>query len=138
MMASDGVIFRANPLSFVAGTCYYCSNQNSQIKDHNHGRQTLPAGATSNPRDADSAVFGRLCVRAQSGASTRCVRRHAGPAGARIRACQSEQWRWSTCVQSGDATEAVSIRHSGRGAKFAPARRRDTVQWSSRGLARQL
>ena len=79
-MASDAVIFRSNSLSFVARTCYYCGNQNSQIKDHDHGRQTLPAGATSNPRDAASAVFGRLCVRAQSGACHRCVLRHAGPA----------------------------------------------------------
>ena len=68
MMASDGVIFRSNLLSFVARTCYCCDNQNSQIKNHNHGPETLPAGATPRSNDAASATFGRLCVQGQSGA----------------------------------------------------------------------
>ena len=68
MMASDAVIFRSNSLSFVAGTCYYCGNRNSQINDHNHGPETLPEGTLTQPGDAVSGVFGRLCVRAQFGA----------------------------------------------------------------------
>ena len=68
MMASDAVIFRSNSLSFVAGTCYCCGHQNSQIKDHHHGPETLPEGTLTQPGDAASGVFGRLCVRAQFGA----------------------------------------------------------------------
>ena len=63
----------------------------------------------------------------------RCLRRHAGLAGARHRACQSEQRHRSAGVRYGAVTEAVSVRHSGRGAKFTPARRRDTAQCGSDG-----
>ena len=85
MMVSDGVILCSYPLSFVAGTCYYYGNQNSQIKDHNHGPETLPAGATPRSNDAASAVFGRLCVQGQSGVCARCSRPAREPAASHSR-----------------------------------------------------
>ena len=51
----------------------FISNKYDTIKDHNHGPETLPAGATPNPRDAASVVFERLCVQGQFGAIDACV-----------------------------------------------------------------
>ena len=109
----------------------FVGNRNDHIKDRHHGRETLPGGALPKPGDAASAVSGRLCVRAQCGARDRCVRRHAGPAGAGIRACRSELRRRSAGVRPGAAAEAVSARLSAPGTKFAPARSRDAAQSGS-------
>ena len=109
----------------------FVGNRNDHIKDRHHGRETLPGGALPKPGDAASAVSGRLCVRAQCGARDRCVRRHAGPAGAGIRACRSELRRRSAGVRPGAAAEAVSVRLSAPGTKFAPARSRDAAQSGS-------
>ena len=76
---------------------------------------------------AASAVSGRLCVRAQCGACDRCVRRHAGPAGAGIRAHRSEPERRPAGVRPGAAAEAVSVRLPAPGTQLAPARSRDRI-----------